>query len=303
MSVLDRSYEADEDPSRPRPIAWDDYESRSFAEWGALLDSDPAEASAQAWLELHPSFLPGGFGDIGPGGHHGSEWDALFREAPLKGLGKDRRPDFMWVTRSSSLITPILIEIEKPSRRWFKSDGRPTRAVVEAIDQLTDWKVWFSSPENQSIFRSTFMLGEKYENRALEPHYVLIFGRSSEFGAEGPHANPDWLRYKRDFMRRENENFMTFDSLRPHRENDDAITLSMTTNGPALWAVSPTFGTGPTFMRAAERLLDVDAGLARSTYIGADRRQYLTQRFKHWKDESIKERTIPGAKPMSLSRE
>ena len=45
----------------------------------------------------------------------------VFRQPPLQGLDRDRRPDFMWITRATSQITPICIEIEKPGKEWFKS--------------------------------------------------------------------------------------------------------------------------------------------------------------------------------------
>jgi hypothetical protein len=93
--------------------------------------------------------IPGGSGDIGPGGHHGSVMGAVFRQPDLVGGGRVFQPDFMWVTRSTSLVTPILIEIEKPSKRWFRRDGRPTSEFTEAHDQLNDWRSWFARDENK----------------------------------------------------------------------------------------------------------------------------------------------------------
>ena len=143
----------------------------------------------------------------------------------------------MWITRSTALITPVCIEIEKPGKRWFTKGGHPTAELSQALDQLIDWKVWFSESENQSIFRKTYLRGQ-YEDRQLLPQYVLIYGRASEFEVPGPHERPDRLRKKRDFMRRgDDEHFMTFDSLRPKRDSSDFATLSMTANGPKLHAV------------------------------------------------------------------
>lgn len=284
-------------------MPWGEYVARSLAEWRALLDSDPAEREVQKWLELHPAFLPGGVGDVGPGGHHGSEWNAVFREVPLKGLGKNRQPDFMWVTRSSSLVTPILIEIEKPNAKWLKANGRPTRHMLDALDQLTDWKVWFSRPENQTIFRQTYIFDDDFKSRALEAHYVLIYGRESEFKKGGGHDDPDWLRYKRDFMRREREQFMTFDSLKPDSHNEDAVTVSMTTDGAELWAVAPTFGTGPAWRDAAVELLGVEDAIDRSAYIEEHRRDYLKGRVDFWRKAAANERKTVVTDTHSLGRE
>jgi hypothetical protein len=95
----------DEDPSRPLPISWSVYYDRVLAEWDALLAADPEEAQVQEFLELHPAMVPGGSGDVGPGGHHCSEMGAVFRRPRLDGAGRSFEPDFMWVTRSTSLIT------------------------------------------------------------------------------------------------------------------------------------------------------------------------------------------------------
>ncbi len=95
----------------------------------------------------------------------------------------------MWVTRSTSLITPICIEIERPGKHWFNLDGTPTATLTQALDQLTDWKVWFSEPENQLIFRRTYML-DGFTDRPIQPQYVLIYGRRDEFDTTRRHSNP-----------------------------------------------------------------------------------------------------------------
>lgn len=114
-----RSYPLDTDPARPMALGWDEYVSKVRAEWSALLATDPTEPEVQRYLEIHPSMIPGGSGDVGPGGHHGSDFGVVFSQPRLTGAGRTREPDFMWVTRSTALITPILIEIEKPSKRWL----------------------------------------------------------------------------------------------------------------------------------------------------------------------------------------
>ena len=104
----------DEDPDRPRAIEWEKYADACLSEWYAQLARDPEEDEVQRFLELHPAMVPGGCGEIGPGGHHGAHLSALFRQPALQGMSLGYIPDFMWITHSTSLITPILIEIEKP---------------------------------------------------------------------------------------------------------------------------------------------------------------------------------------------
>jgi len=153
---MDRAVEhagPDLDESRPQPPSWQEYKSWLLPHWTALLDRDPPERAVQEFLEQHPSLLPGAMGDVGPGGHHGRTLGGVWAEPELAGLDRDRVPDFMWVTRSTSLITPICIEIERPGKHWFNLDGTPTADLTQALDQLADWKVWFSEPENQLVFR------------------------------------------------------------------------------------------------------------------------------------------------------
>jgi hypothetical protein len=207
--------------------------------------------------------------------------EGVFREAPLKGLARDKYPDFMWITRSTDLVTPICIELERPGKRWFTQAGRPTAKLTQALDQLTDWKVWFSEPENQSIFRKTYLRGE-YEDRHLLPQYVLIFGRVSEFETPGLHKRPDRLRKKLDFMRRVDEQFMTFDSLRPKSEYSDFVTLSMTADGPVLHAVPPSFTTGPLTAGIAGVIRDPRDAIYRTEIWDDARKAYVMERWFHW---------------------
>ncbi|GAA5122671.1 hypothetical protein GCM10023339_41390 [Alloalcanivorax gelatiniphagus] len=282
--------EPDRDPARPLPLSWEEYRRRVLGDWRRLLDTDPDEPSVHKFLELHPSMVPGGSGDVGPGGHHGSTHSALFSEPELTGAGRQFEPDFMWVTRSTSLITPILIEIERPSKRWFRQDGRPTAKFTQAHDQLNDWRSWFARDANKVMFRDRFMFGERYDDRPLEPQYVLIFGRASEFEPTGGHSDPQALRHKRDQQRAADESFRTFDSLVPKADHAESMTVRMTATGAEAIAFSPLYGTDT---RAGQVLADirgVDAALDRTVMITEDRRQYLKSRFEHWSNEDRQSR-------------
>lgn len=275
-------------------MSWDDYTARLTKEWAELLDSDPKESKVQSFLEAHPSLLPGSFGDVGPGGHHGPRLSGVFREPPLKGLNRSRRPDFMWVTSATGLVTPICIEIEKPSRPWFNLNGRPSSELTAALDQFADWKVWFSEPENQSIFRKTYVSSE-FDHRTLEPQFVLIYGRASEFDpAHSRHSNPNALRKKRGFLARRDEYFYTFDSLKPNQKAKDCTTITMKEDrGPVLHSVPPTFETGPDTMDEAVIMRDPSKALARAPWMSEDRREHVKARWQHWRSEGDRVRD-PG---------
>jgi len=265
-------------------MAWTEYADKALSDWYGLLSANPEEDAVQEFLELHPAMVPGGSGDIGPGGHHGSDFGAVFRRPKLTGAGRSFEPDFMWVTRSSSLITPILIEIEKPSKTWFTKAGRPTQEFTAAHDQLNDWRTWFDLDGNGAVFREKFLIaGDRYRDRPLKPQFVLVYGRESEFTREGGHANPDELRRKREGLRMADETIMTFDALRPRYDHGRAITLTMTSLGARLHAFSPVFETGPTTGEAAVQLDDPSAALARSALMPPERRTYLAERWAFWK--------------------
>ena len=273
----------DIDSARPMALAWEQYSDKALSDWYSLLSQEPEEDEVQRFLELHPSMIPGGSGDIGPGGHHGSDMGVVFRRPKLTGSGRMREPDFVWVTRSSGLVTPILIEIEKPSKRWFRKDGRPTSEFTQAHDQLNGWRSWFARDGNQALFRKRFLfLSEKYEDRPLEPQYVLIYGRESEFRLGGGHDNPNELRYKRDQQRGMNESFMTFDALRPRFDHSNSMTLTMSAQSPKIHAFSPVYGTGPHLEEGALLLGDPYDALGRSVMISDERRAYLAKRWAYW---------------------
>ena len=295
----------DADPDRPHAMTFLDYSASAMRAWTDLLATDPDEAAVQQFLELHPSMIPGGSGDIGPGGHHGSEFDAVFKLPELKGAGPSFRPDFMWVTRSTACITPILIEIERPTKRWFQKSGRPTADFTAAHDQLNDWRSWFKRDANLGVFRDRYLFLSDYARRPIEPYFLLIYGRRSEFEMGGVHAHPDRLLHKRDAGRRSDETFMTFDSLRPHYHHSNSITVTMTTAGPEPYAFSPVYGTGTHVIESGRLLGDPVAALERSVMMTSARKQYLSRRWGHWREvaNEIDEGRRRGSGPRGIGLE
>lgn len=291
-----RTIHPDGDPSRPRPLDWQTYADHVLCAWHELLAGHPTENAVQEFLELHPAMVPGGSGDVGPGGHHGSEMSAVFSRPTLKGAGRSYEPDFMWITRSSGLVTPILVEIEDPSKRWFNKDGRPTAKFTAAHDQLNDWRSWFQREGNAAIFRKEFIFGEHYGNRPLRPQFVLVYGRHHEFEFGGGHVDPGALRFKRDGLRRtDDEVFLTFDSLRPRYDHGDSLTLRMTATGPVVHAFSPTYATGTHTGSVATRLGSPSDALRRSVMLTRERKDYLESRWRHWGEEHT-QRTEAGTR-------
>lgn len=275
--------QADRDEDRPNSISWHAYCNDATEKWKALLGDDPSEKRVQEFLELNPAFIPGGVGDVGPGGHHGSKFGLVFTQPELKSEGPSFRPDFMWITRSSGLITPILIEIEKPSRRWFKSDGHPTADFSHAHSQLNDWRAWFERSPNQEIFRRAFGFADPTSMKLpIKPQYLLIYGRASEFSSSGPHRDPDSLLGKRDGQRTSDEFFRSFDSLKPEYGLSEAITAKLTPQGIKLHAFAPTFGTYANLSDGGLELGDPREAFERTIMMSEERKAYLARRWEHW---------------------
>lgn len=279
------TFRADASLDRLAPAPWEDYERRSREEWLALLDEDPPEREVQAFLERHPSLLPGGTDNIGPGGHHGVCWSAVVRQPELPGLDA-RVPDFMWVRRDTAAVRPILIEIEAPAKPWFIGTREPNAKLIHALDQLLEWKVWFADPANQQTFRRAYVPPE-YTHRALEPRYVLVYGRDREFRpGTSPHSRPDQVRRKRDLLPHPDEHLFTFDLLHPERDASNYATISGFQQAFRLAALPPTFTTGESTRQLAGRLSDISEAL-KSTGIGDERSAYLVDRWAHWRRQAM----------------
>src|SRR6266550_896764 len=153
----------DLDPNRPPPLPWGEYAPWLLEKWRDLLDSAPGEPNVQKFLERHPCLLPGAneAPSSAPGGHRGHHdacWYGVIRQPELRGLGPNRLPDFMWLRRDTAAVRPVLIEIEDPQKQWFNPSSRiPNAKLTQALDQFVEWKVWFSSPENELVFRSRYV--------------------------------------------------------------------------------------------------------------------------------------------------
>lgn len=254
-------------------------------EWRNLLDGEADEAAVQDFLERHPALLPGGAGDIGPGGHHGPLFGCVFRQPPLKGLDSDRVPDFMWVTRSTVDITPICIEIERPSKRWFTQDGHQTAEFTQAQNQLAQWASWFEHPENQLLFRRVYAK-DRFPNRLLRPQFVLIYGRQSEF-EDSAHVLSSPARLQaRTKLARSNEYLRTFDSLYWEEKLATTVTVTLRPNDEFRVDWIPAWFDGLLDAQAAAFLGPADHALDRNSDIDPQNRERIVEIWDQASEQS-----------------
>lgn len=97
------------------------------------------ESKFQEFFERNPHFLPGSrdeFSGVGGSGHQ-PHLLCLITQPKISGI-INRQPDFMWLASDSVYFSPVILEIEAPSKNYFKADGTPSRYFTQAVHQLQE---------------------------------------------------------------------------------------------------------------------------------------------------------------------
>lgn len=273
---------SDDDSARPRAVSWNEYAIWVVEQWAQVLDSASDEKPIQRFLEYNPCLLPGGSAEVGYG-HHGVWYDSVITQPSLVSSRKTRIPDFMWIPRDTVANRPVCIEIERPGKSWYTSAGAPRADLIQAIDQIDDWRTWFSSGTNAEQFAEAY-IPARFRHRTLVPRFILIYGRDAEFRlTQSRHPDPEWLRVKRDALSRPDMALMTFDMLVPSYNLRNSVTLRGRLPRFEIVAVPPTLETGPGL---PEELLThaygLTTALTRTPLLTDDRRDYLSVRWNRW---------------------
>ena len=261
----------------PRP-SWEDYKASVSQSWRALAtSSQDNERVLQDFLENHPCLVPGAFSTVGAvrSGHYPRP-HAVFRQPVLSGL-QTRRPDFMWLAIDSSTISPVLVEIEVPAKRWFRQDGKPHHELTAAQDQLAEWKVWFSEPANQAVFRDYYRIPDTlWRRNAFEPVYVLVHGSRDEF------RNDDALNKKRRRLARDHEYLITFDHLTPEKDADGMLCVEANQAGVFNAVIWPARARLAGIHDEWRKIQGIPDAIASSKHITDERRACLLAAFPQW---------------------
>jgi hypothetical protein len=284
------------DINAPRRMSWEEYGLLVQTEWTSLLDSaDPLDESLfQRFLETHPCLLPDSYATFG-GGHNGTVHNGFISQPELPGFQR-KQPDFMIVTHDSAAVMPILIEIEAPGKPWATANGVQSAKLTQAIDQLRQWKSWFSEPENVLQFRRAYAIDDSLMRfRQLEPKYVLIYGRRAEASAIEAFAK------KRALLEGDDEVFMTYDRLAPGERNRGTLMLRVDRTGPdprlRVVTVPPTFTIDRWDAEEYSRLTGREEAIRRAPLIADERKAFLLRRTAY-SDEYVerkrsKDPTLP----------
>jgi hypothetical protein len=273
--VFKKTYEMH--PSPPPPMKWEDYSARATKEWKELLDSPNGcdEKKVHQFLSQHPCMLPGAYSMTGPSGH-GPFPSAVLSESPISGNGM-KIPDFIWLAKDSLTFTPVFIEIESPCKPWFTKRSTPTSELTQAVNQLSEWRVWLNKPENLAVFHEAFEVPD-YMRRSLNfrPEFVLIYGRRKEF--EG---RPEVNRLREQFERN-GQVVMTFDRLAPHHDTSIFVSATKRQGRYKALAIPATFTLGPLSETLLRNVDGLPEAIRKNEWISAERRDFLLERLPYW---------------------
>lgn len=183
------------------------------------LDQELEEKEYQDFLEVNTKFIPRHFVQ-----NHGVHMSLVLRK--LK-ISNDMITDFVILSKSSTGWNYILIEIEKPSSRFFKSGSTDVHSdFMGGVKQIKSWQSWFSKPENKAHFEAQLRFIKKpISNTPVDIKYVLVTGRRSEY-----EDSEDKIHTVRSY---ESDNFkiMSFDSLSENVRNNEELYLGVRKQG------------------------------------------------------------------------
>ena len=118
-------------------------------------------------------------------GHHDI---FLFKEFQL---GVSYKVDYLLIGRASGGYQFVYVEFESNKGRITNKDGKFGEVPRKGIDQISDWKKWFSKsyPSLKEVFdkarnKNSLLPDEFYEMDITRLHYVVLAGRREDFDDE-----------------------------------------------------------------------------------------------------------------------
>ncbi len=263
----------------PKPPSIDKYASQCKNAWTRLLASHPEEKEVQSFLEKYPAFVPGAWTPGSKSGHYPLNC-ALISQPSLRGF-PSKAPDFLWISKHSSMWYPTLIEIEKPDKKIFNSSGVPSQKFTQARNQLAQWRTWFSNPVNvQGFIQAYGIPNDILQSGQMKLHMILIYGRRSEF-----ESKPYLARQRASLLSGSDEELMSFDRLSFDMDLEDAITVQLESNGRyRAISIPPTFKLGPNLAKRLCYIDRIDMAIENAIMISSERKAFLKSRIQYWRE-------------------
>lgn len=144
-------------------------------EYRALLDQGAREQTYQRFIESNTELIPREFVM-----NHGVWCDLVFRKL---GLGSNYICDFAFLTKGSVRWRLVLVEIERPDKRFFRgSTLRLHSDFTDALEQVSDWRSHVTRNLVGIVTETlhTMMTFPQVVDPG-EVKFVLVYGRRSEF--------------------------------------------------------------------------------------------------------------------------
>lgn len=190
-------------------------------EYMQLLDRNEVEQVYQNYLEENTMFIPREFEQ-----NHGIHFCTVLRKLPLS---SDYKPDFVYLAKSSDNWNVVLVEIEKPSSKYFKYKSTDFHADFNmALQQINTWRAWIDEESNRNHFKNNTLQGFiEPAHMARNPFnfkYVLVHGRRSEY--EGNVLKTSLIRGQQ----RDDFSIISFDSLAENIERKYPLYVAVKKN-------------------------------------------------------------------------
>ncbi|WP_082102628.1 Shedu anti-phage system protein SduA domain-containing protein [Sphingomonas sp. Ag1] len=259
----------------PPPMTASDYRSVVEKQWQRLLASDPSEPLVQRFFEENPVMVPGAFGVGGLPSGHSPFPGGLISQPTLYGY-QHRVPDFLWISKNSTSLNPVFIEIERPGKKVFKGKDELTADFTHARHQIAQWRQWIRVPNNQDAFIRSYRL-DRFRNLTFEPQYVLIYGRSEEYAND-----PNRSAMMAELLPGPDEHRMSFDSIAYEPKAEELLSLRHKKTGYHVRHIPPTYWMGPGMFHYWEPLKERLKAVANSPLIDPARRDFLQRRIPYW---------------------
>jgi hypothetical protein len=136
------------------------------------------ESSMQTYLEQHSDFLPYQKFLL----NHGVHLSSVIAKLQI---GHSYKTDFAYITKSSNEWYLVLVEIEKPTKRFFNRNDSFSKDFNQAYEQIKNWESYLSDANHKSYLIQRFE-GLREPRTILRDDnvnikYLLVYGRSNEW--------------------------------------------------------------------------------------------------------------------------
>jgi len=260
--------------SIPMCIEWENYRNKVINEYMELIDNIIVEKELQIFLERNPSFVPGALGLDAPSGHY-PYMHTVISQPHIGGI-INRIPDFMWLAQDSLHFSPILIEIEKPSKKMFNQSGNTSADFNQALGQIKQWKYILNNPTNHQLFYDMYHVPQTLREKVFAPQYILVYGRRSEYEDNALLTGMRYENQDHDIK------IISFDRLSPSYEFRQFCCCKMVNGEYSIKTIPPTFRYRPDCAEVLPKYKDFEAKIDEIEMISVERRLFLKKRLPYW---------------------